>query len=531
MMKKPVISILIGLSLCTAAMAQGYSHYGNNQFNPVERYVYRPGVKFHTSVKDYRTDEIDKVVDTDSLLFSSIGLERKQRNFWRRILSDDLLAWKDDDIKVVINPLVDFALGKDSPSGRNTYTNTRGLFIKGNIGRNVHFYTDYYENQEAFPTYVEQFIDQNRVVPGQGKSKNFGSDANDFAAASGYLSANASKWINLQLGFGKNFIGDGYRSLILSDNSFNYPFLKITATFWNVKYMIMWNQMSWLETDNSNDELYPKKYGVFHYLDWNIGKRFSIGLFENVIWANRDSSGYRGFEAAYLNPLLFFRPVEYSLGSPDKMLVGMNTKYIVAKNVTLYGQLVFNEFKFDELTSGNNWWANKYGFQLGLKSFDIFGVSNLDFQTEYSQVRPYTYSSYTAINNYGHYNQPLAHPLGANFRESVTIANYRLKRWYFRGQLNIAKYGDDTKDVNYGHNIYLPSNTRPGDYGHTLGQGIKTDLLYGDASVSYLINPRNMFNICLGARYRKKTTADATEESRHIYFAVRMSLRNHYYDF
>ncbi len=530
-MKKTGFIILICLSICFGVGAQGYSHYGNNQFNPYERYIYRPGVNFHTSIKDYRLEELDKIVDTDSLLYASMGLERKQRNFWQRIFSDDLLAWKDDDIKIAINPLVDFQLGKDSPAGRNTYTNTRGLFIKGNIGRNVHFYTDYYENQAAFPQYVEQFIKKNKVVPGQGKSKRFGSDANDFASASGYMSVNASKWINVQVGFGKNFIGDGYRSLILSDNSFSYPFLKLTATFWKAKYMIMWNQMNWLETANSNDDPYPKKYGVFHYLDWNIGNRFTISLFESVVWASRDTTGFRGFEPAYLNPILFFRPVEYSLGSPDKMLVGMNTKYIVAQNLTLYGQLIFNEFKFDELTSGNNWWANKYGFQIGMKSHDIFGVRNFDFQTEYAQVRPYTYTGYTAINNYGHYNQPLAHPLGANFRESVTIANYRLKRWFFRGQLNVAMYGDDTKNVNYGHDIYRPSNSRPGDYGHKLGQGVKTDLLYGDASVSFLINPRNMFNIALGARYRKASTADVTQESKQIYFAVRMSLRNHYYDF
>lgn len=530
-MKKLSIIILLSITMCNTLLSQGYSHYGNNQFNPFERHLYQPGKNFHTAIKDYRMDELEKIMNTDSVLYLGIIIKPGKQNFWKRIFNDDLLGWQDEEIKVVINPIVDFQLGHDSPSGRNTFVNTRGFFLKGNLGKNLHFYTDYCENQAAFPIYIEEYIDKNRVVPGQGKSKLFKSDANDFAQATGYLSFNANKWVNMQVGFGKNFIGDGYRSLILSDNSYSYPFAKLTATFWKVKYMIMWNQMNWLNSENSNDDPYPKKYGVFHYLDWNIGNRFSIGLFESVVWAKEDKTGYRGFEAAYLNPILFFRPVEYSLGSPDKMLIGLNTKYIITKNITLYGQFIFNEFKADELFSNKKWWGNKFGFQAGFKSHNLFAIKNLDLQSEFSQVRPYTYTGYTAANNYGNYNQPLAHPLGANFRESVNIVNYRCRRWFLRGQLNVAMYGDDTKDTNYGHDIYLPSNTRPYDYGHFVGQGTKTDLLFGDASISYLINPRNMFNICLGGRYRKTTTSEITHESKHIYFAVRMSLKNFYYDF
>ena len=530
-MKKLSIIILLSLTMGNLLLSQGYSHYGNNQFNPFERHLYQPGKNFHTSIKDYRMDELEKIMNTDSVLYLGIKIKPGKQNFWKRIFNDDLLGWQDEEIKVVINPIVDFQLGHDAPSGRNTFVNTRGFFLKGNLGKNLHFYTDYCENQAAFPTYIEEYIDKTRVVPGQGKSKRFKTDANDFAQATGYLSFNANRWVNMQVGFGKNFIGDGYRSLILSDNSYSYPFAKLTATFWKVKYMIMWNQMNWLSSENSNDDPYPKKYGVFHYLDWNIGKRFSIGLFESVVWAKEDETGHRGFEAAYLNPILFFRPVEYSLGSPDKILIGLNTKYIIAKNLTIYGQFVFNEFKADELFSDKKWWGNKFGFQAGFKSHNLFAIKNLDLQSEYSQVRPYTYTGYTAANNYGNYNQPLAHPLGANFRESVSIVNYRCRRWFLRGQLNVAMYGDDTKETNFGHDIYLPSTSRPSDYGHFVGQGTKTDLLFGDASISYLINPRNMFNVCLGARYRKASTTESTQESKHIYFAIRMSLKNLYYDF
>lgn len=529
-MKKYLLIPALAFSAALTLLGQGYSHYENNTFNPFERLVYVPGNNFHTSVKSYRMDELERLMDTDSVLYSGLRLPAKPMNFWRRIFHDDLLRWSDDQIKVVVNPIIDFQFGKDYPSGQTTYVNTRGLMIKGNLGKNFHFYTDFYENQASFPEYVDGFIEQNRVVPGQGKSKNFKGGDHDFSQVNGYVSFNASRWINLQLGYGKNFIGDGYRSLILSDNAYSYPYAKLTATFWKIKYMIFWNQMNWLSTSNNNDDPYPKKYGVFHYLNWNIGKRLSVGLFENVVWAQTDTTGYRGFEWAYLNPLLFFRPVEYALGSPDKVVVGLNLKYTAAEWLTLYGQWVFNEFKFDELFSRSQWWANKYAFQVGFRTFNLLGIDQFDLQSEYNQVRPYTYTGYTPITNYGHYNQPLAHPLGANFRESMTIVNYRHRRLFFRGQLNVALYGDDTQEVNYGHNIYLPSTSRPYEYGHFVGQGVESKLLFADAAVSYLINPRNMWNVTMGCRYRRLQT-QTTDESTHFYVALRMSLKNLYYDF
>ncbi|MEZ4949696.1 MAG: hypothetical protein R2784_09960 [Saprospiraceae bacterium] len=35
---------------------------------------------------------------------------------------------------------------------------------------------------------------------------------------------------------------------------------------------------------------------------------------------------------------------------------------------------MFDEFKFDELTANTGWWANKFGWQLGLKYMDVLGV-------------------------------------------------------------------------------------------------------------------------------------------------------------
>ncbi|TLX76643.1 hypothetical protein E9993_06890 [Labilibacter sediminis] len=536
------LTIVLFSILCINIKAQKISYYNNEVFNPYNQVVYKPGTNFHTSVRPLNLNKIEGLTNTDSLLYDGLKVPSGHLNFWKRIFHDDLLKWEDKEVSIKINPLFDIGVGKETVDGTTTWNNTRGLFIEGTFGKNFYFYTDFVENQSVFPNYIDDFVRERKVVPGQGKNKNFdnqNTNTHDYSQATGFISYNPAKWFNIQLGNGKNFIGDGHRSLLLSDNSFSYPYLKFSVDFNKVHYMVMWAQHRDLNNISKvledNDARYLDKYSASHYLTFNIGNRLSLGLFESVIWAAEDVMGHRGFELAYLNPIIFFRPVEYSLGSPDNMTMGLNAKYIVGNNSAVYGQFVMGEFKFDEVFSGNKWWANKQGFQLGFKSFNIFGINKLDFQTEYNQVRPYTYSHRETITNYAHYNQELAHPLGANFRESVTKIKYQHKRFIFNAELLGAMYGKDygkgEDDISYGKDIFRDNDLRDGDYGHTIGQGLKTNLLYLDGSVSYLINPRNNFNIALGGRYRKESNDVSTQNTKMLWFAVRTSIKSIYTDF
>lgn len=527
---------LLSLTFSLQSVAQEVSYYNNEQFNPFQKVVYQPGNNFHTSVKPYSLSKISSLTNTDSLIYEGISVPQGDLNFWKRIFHDDLLHWEDKDISIKINPLFNFELGKEMDEGINTWTNTRGLFIEGTFGKNFYFYTDILENQAVFPNYIDEFIYDNKVVPGEGKSKNYTEDTHDYSQSTGFISYNPAKWFNIQLGQGKNFIGDGYRSLLLSDNAFSYPYLKFSAEFKKVHYMVMWTQMRDININDdleSNDTRYPDKYAALHYLTINIGERLSLGLYESVIWAGEDTTGQRNFDVAYLNPIILYRPVEYSLGSPDNMTMGLNAKYIIGKKNVAYGQFVMGEFKFDEVFSRNKWWANKQGFQLGLKSFDLFGINNLYFQTEYNQVRPYTYSHREVSTNYGHYNQPLAHPLGANFRESVSFLRYKHRRFSLNSEVMIAMKGNDYDDdeTSYGGDIYKDNDYRIDDYGNYIGQGLKTNILYVESSISYLINPRNNLNIAIGGRYRNESNNTETQNTRMLWFAIRTSIKNIYNDF
>ncbi|HNW98705.1 MAG TPA: hypothetical protein PKK00_09890 [Bacteroidales bacterium] len=508
----------------------------NDYNNDISRSLYFPRNSFHTAVKPWLTSEVNKEINIDSVKNQNnyrSNFKRKACNgIFNKVFNESLISLDKEGLKLLINPVFNFELGNDlNDSSSNKFVNTRGFQVEGSIENKFSFFTTFYENQATFIDYLDNSIKHNIVVPGQGQIKEFKGDGFDYAWASGYISYTPTKYVNLQFGHGKNFIGDGYRSLLLSDNAFNYPYFKITTNVWRLKYVNLYAQFQDLKTPHAYDLGYKKKYGTFHYLSYAITRRLNVGLFEAIIWKAADSTGYRGFDVNYLNPIIFFRPVEFSLGSPDNALLGLNVSYKIRRSNVIYGQLMIDEFKIHEVLSDSGWWGNKQAEQIGLKSFDIFGIKNLYFQTEYNIVRPYTYSSRTSLQNYGHYNEALAHPLGANFRESVTFLKYNYKRFFAELKFNYAVYGADSAGVNYGKDIFESYETHPHEYGNFIGQGIKTKLMYKDFRISYLVNPVTNLNISIGVSDRTESSSVADKHSTFVYFGLRTSLNNFYYDF
>jgi len=534
---RKILSLLFSLFIFIPFLfSQNNKIYFNNDFDgELDKQIYSVFSSIHTSIKPFSLPEISQVFNYDSLLKSKrINKTYKSKfkqKLWNKIFNEHLFILNKKAFKLTIDPLINFEFGSDLNSSNSTYVNTRGVQVLGAIGNKFSFYTNFHENQATFIEYIDNFISQTRVVPGQGLKRNFKTDGYDYAMASGYISYTPSKYFNFQFGHGKNFFGDGYRSLLLSDNSFNYPYLKITTSVWHFKYVNLYAQFQDIGLPHSNELGFQKKYGTFHYLSWKATKRLNISFFEAIIWEASDSTGTRGFDINYLNPVIFFRPVEFSIGSPDNALMGLNVSYKIAKTNVLYGQLLLDEFKFSEVTGGNGWWGNKQAFQLGFKSYDIFKISNLFFQTEYNFVRPYTYSHRAVIQNYGHYNQPLAHPYGANFWESVSFLKYNFGRFYFQYKFLYSIIGEDEDGKNYGKDIYKSYNSAENEYNNFVGQGLKTTLVYNDFRASYLINPSYNLNFTIGLTDRTLSNSAENSHSTYIYFTLRTSIDNFYYDF
>ncbi len=162
--------------------------------------------------------------------------------------------------------------------------------------------------------------------------------------------------------------------------------------------------------------------------------------------------------------------------------------------------------------------------QVGLKYVDVAGISNLDAQIEYNTARPYTYSHQNTDGNYTHYNQPLAHPLGANFREVLAVLRYRTyKQMQFKLNMMYAQYGADTDSTNWGSNIFLSNNSHMQDYNNHLLQGIKTNILLTDFVWSFMWKHNLWFDVNTTLR-RQKNDMGQINTSKYIGCGIRLNI-------
>jgi hypothetical protein len=363
-------------------------------------------------------------------------------------------------------------------------------------------------------------------VPGQGFYKSFKKTGYDYFDARGYITANIAKFIDVAFGYDKHFIGNGYRSLFLSDFSNSSLFFKLNTRIWKFNYQNLFMELQNAERFGA-DILIPKKYAAMHHLDIGITKWLNIGLFEGVVFGRKDH-----FEFGYLNPVIFYRSIEQQNGSFDNSVAGLDFKANVAHQFQFYGQLLLDEFKLSELKANKGLWANKFGYQLGAKYIDAFRVKNLDLQVETNRVRPFTYSHRDSVANYTHYNQPLAHPLGANFQEFIGMARYQpAPKWMIQAKAIYYAQGKDTGNVSYGGNIFLPNIPpyRASEYGYHVGSGVKNKIGYASLLLSYELRP-NLF-LEMNAVYRKQSALGISENTSVIYAGIRWNMHRREFDF
>ncbi|MBZ5858200.1 hypothetical protein [Flavihumibacter profundi] len=444
------------------------------------------------------------------------------------ITKTDLVHVDVKDFFLTVNPVFQFMVGKESGTDEKMFQNTKGATARGLIAHKIGF--DFYltDNQERPPYFVKQFEDTFHAVPGNGFYKAFKETAYDYFDARGSVYFNVTKYINVQFGYDKNFIGDGYRSFFLSDFSSNYLFLKLNTKIWKLDYQNLFMELTPQEPINNGSVLLDKKYAAMHHLSWQANRWLNIGLFESIIYGRENH-----FEFSYLNPIIFLRSIEQQNGSKDNANVGFDFKTNVAKRFQFYGQVLFDEFKLSEVKGGQGWWGNKWALQLGGKYIDAFGVKNLDLQGEFNMARPFTYSHNDSVSNYSHYNQPLAHPLGANFHEFVGIARYQPHpKWNIQGKLIAWRQGLDSAGINFGSNIFRLYDTRPADYGWSIGTGRKATGVNASLWIGYEL-AENLF-IDASLMVRKYDVPDDPLLTRNITMVslgFRMNMFRREYDY
>jgi len=432
------------------------------------------------------------------------------------------------------NPMLNFHLGREQGDVELVFQNQRGFEVRGEVDRKLFFYTNLVETQARFPRYVSQRVGEFLAVPGAGFFKGYNStlfdiqNGYDFNVATAYLGFQASRHFGVQIGHGKHFIGNGHRSMFLTDFSAPTFFFKLDTRVWKFHYQNLFLELSPVSQINIPDgTILPKKYVAIHYLNYKVTPRLAFGFFEATVF-NRS----RQFEFQYLNPVIFYRTVEGMIGSPDNVLLGFDGRWNMLRRVQLYGQVILDELVASEIFSGSGWWANKWGIQAGVKYVNVLGLDHLDFQMEHNRARPFTYSHSDPSNSYTHYNQPLAHPLGANFKETLVLLRWQpFSRLSLQARFIHAYIGENTPTANWGGNPLLDYNTRVQDYGNEIGQGVagKIDLLGLDASWTLWHNVFVDFKFL----YRKKDSDDDSRDgSARVFGAgLRVNMWNPNMDF
>lgn len=428
--------------------------------------------------------------------------------------SSNLIEVNKPGFFMVINPALQYQQSFESYNSQSVYLASGGITSHGLIGKKLGFNFYMTGNQEQTPYYVRQFTKKFHAIPGFD-NYSVTDSAVKYYDVRASIQWTLAKHIDMQAGYDRNFIGNGIRSLWLSDFSGSALFFKINTRLWkfNIENLYMKLEPQFGIVNQANE----KKYLRVNTVSFNATRWLNVALFDAVVFGRE-----KQFDLNYIMPFTFLRAMEQQSGSPDNALLGLNIKANIKHRVQVYSQIVLDEFLLKEVKAKSGWWANKFGYQLGAKYIDAFGVKNLDLQVETNRARPFTYTHYDSVSNYSNANQPLAHQLGASFQEFIAVAKYQpIKKMYLQAKLMYYYQGQDSAGQNFGNNILSNYKVRAIDpitgtiknYGWNVGSGDKATCFYATANASYEVK-ENLFldagftlrNYKLASGYSQNTT-------------------------
>ncbi len=270
---------------------------------------------------------------------------------------------------------------------------------------------------------------------------------------------------------------------------------------------------------------YPRKWGQTYVLDWHATKQFNISVFNAVISPNETADHKKDVGISLASPIMFVHADKSPSGVQLNNISGLNLKYSITPSVNIYAQGMLDE-------SGNADWQKRYGWQAGVRVSDLANINGLNALVEFNTVRPYSYASANTATIYSHNNEPLAHPLGANFKEGVFVTDYTYKSWWFRLEAIASRYGNDSSaNADYGRDIFKLTDLHSKENNVNTGQGLHTKLYYGDFKAAYVLNNKTNLRVETGAVYRKESNIEKKYRDVYFYIGVRMSFRKLIYDF
>ena len=459
-----------------------------------------------TIAQDYESNETYiNIAKRNLSLFEKIDSTTEQNKNFDAIKNFEFVHYSSSNkssFSFNILPLYNLQTGFDSD--KKTGVSSSGIGTKINISafkNKLTFTAIAYQESGSFATFIDSVANKTNVMPYAGYAHKYGDNKYYFWNNSFELCYKPNSIFKLSLANDRNFIGNGYRSLLLSNNTNSYPQLKIDAKIWRFKYKTIFANFYNLDFSDGKFKNFNNKYGAIHSLQWQVVKKLQITFFEAIVFQSRNQKGF-GFDVNYLNPIVFYRPVEYSVGSTDNALLGGNLLWDIKPNISIYSQIILDEFFLSRVRERLGWIENKQGAQIGIKSSHKIGKQILNILAEFNYLRPFIYSHRNTIQNYTNYNTPLAHPYGANCYEILGMIKYRPNnKLQINATASYSIIGYDMNGISYGQNInnsyIIRVKYNQLDNGNFVGQGLTTKQALLNINAYYGLNNHN--NTCINA--------------------------------
>lgn len=447
-------------------------------------------------------------------------------DFTHILFQKHLIELSGKDYSLAISPVLNFAMGRNinDTIERKLFQNTRGVYVEGDLFKNFSFSTALFENQarfnhyesdyyvaigELYPKSDSTYLTQNAVVPGGGRTKPFKGDGFDYASAVGYFVYKPFQFLKVSVGNNALFIGDGHRSVLHSDNSFNAPYTRID---WEIspKFNFTYLRSRHLNlmrrpASGSVESYYESKGYSINYFTYKPTDKMSLSLFESGVWNRGDSLKSKFSHPLIYNPIPVLSTAILHGKNEVSSLLGVNLSYQLAKTHRVYGQFAINNFDLE-----------KNAFQLGYRGYNYFGIGDFMLQLEYNNVASTTYENQNRRLNNVHFNLPLAHVKGNGFQEVLLRSNFEYKRVYI-----------DVSSIYYIMSDYSNVSLLP--VYRELDRQSKQSF-FESVEIGYRFN-RKMNLMLFGNWVYRNEVNSSSAATNSIHFGLRTGFTNHYKDF
>jgi hypothetical protein len=475
----------------------------------------------------------------DSLIFS-VKKDKSRNWFVRKIFNEHLIIQGDERFRIIMDPVLDFRGNYDTYKKDFSYLNTRGAVIYGKLISRIYFNTAFYENQGKFPSHIDDFYKTFGTIPGYGRIKLDSKGVYDFSNSYGSVSFKAIdnnmgiENLNFTIGYDRMFIGDGYRSMLLSDFSAPQVYFKSNLHIGKFEYNNIvskavnpnYKRIMGPDTYFNENAEYNSKLVLYNTFTYKINEKWHLTLFDAILLPSSLNFGQ--------TLIYVVTPYVHDFGellkkNTPNVISGFNGSYRNKDIGIFYLQLAVDQIKFDnfELTGAA---------QLGYKNFDLADIKNLYFQAEYNMASVFMYSNPNNELHYGNQNQSLAHPAGNNFDEFILIGGYNLnniridnffrflREFEFILKLNYLRY---RKDLGFNQqNIFNYDQI----YAGTIDSKVPgNQIINADFQIIYSLNKTNKLQIFCGTNFRYDNFNK--RNSFFFNFGLRTALRYNYYDF